>query len=91
MKTFFFIVLFCVSAQAESYKLTNNKMVLRLSDKAWIPQDENNTDYVAYLEWRKENTPLPPDPVPSPTKTELDLLKTELDLLKKEVENLKKK
>ena len=24
-----------------------------------IPMDKSNTDYIAYLEWCKENTPLP--------------------------------
>ena len=33
--------------------------VQRLSDNAFIPFDESNTDYIAYLEWCKTNTPLP--------------------------------
>ena len=28
-----------------------------------IPFDPANTDYIAYLEWCKENTPLPADEV----------------------------
>ena len=40
----------------------NVSSVTRLSDKAWIPFDEGNTDYQEYLEWLEEgNTPLPAD------------------------------
>jgi hypothetical protein len=36
--------------------------VKRLSDNAFIPFDQQNTDYVAYLAWVAEgNEPLPPD------------------------------
>jgi len=38
-------------------------VVKRLSDNAFIPFDLDNTDYIAYLEWCKENTPLPADEV----------------------------
>ena len=30
--------------------------IRRTSDNAWIPMDEANTDYQAYLEWAKTNT-----------------------------------
>jgi len=47
------------------YKKLNNitgtkeaNVIKRLSDNAFIPKDEENTDYQAYLEWVAEgNTP----------------------------------
>ena len=48
------------------YKLVNNSyggeasMIQRLSDNAFIPMSDANTDYQAYLAWLAEgNTPLP--------------------------------
>jgi hypothetical protein len=49
------------------YQLTNPNLpstvptfIKRLSDNAWIPISEENTDYQAYLKWVAEgNTPLP--------------------------------
>lgn len=43
------------------YKLTfDSKTVQRLSDNAFIPMDEQNTDYQEYLKWVAEgNTPEP--------------------------------
>jgi hypothetical protein len=36
--------------------------IKRLSDNAFIPFDQQNTDYAAYLEWLAEgNEPLPAD------------------------------
>jgi hypothetical protein len=35
-------------------------VILRVSDNACIPFDQDNTDYQAYLKWLEEgNTPLP--------------------------------
>lgn len=42
------------------YKLTNSNVLLRLSDKAYIPISEDNTDYQEYLSWiAKGNQPEP--------------------------------
>ena len=55
------------------YKLTSNQgvsldmPVFRVSDGAFIPPAEDNTDYQQYLLWLEEgNTPLPADPIPEP-------------------------
>ena len=52
------------------YKLVNNSyggeasMIQRLSDKAFIPISENNSDYIAYLVWLAlGNVPTPADEV----------------------------
>jgi len=36
---------------------TESTCILRKEDNAFIPKDEANTDYQAYLEWAKTNTP----------------------------------
>lgn len=44
------------------YQIVNDNTVLRLADNAFIPFDEGNTDYQAYLAWLAEgNQPLPAD------------------------------
>ena len=42
--------------------------VLRQADGAYIPIDEENADYMAYLEWAETNTP---DAPPTPSHAEL--------------------
>jgi hypothetical protein len=32
----------------------NDKMIIRIEDNAFIPMDEANTDYQAYLKWVAE-------------------------------------
>ena len=40
--------------------ISNAEFVIRLSDNAFIPFDEGNTDYQAYLKWVAEgNIPEP--------------------------------
>jgi len=49
------------------YKLTKSDIeglpsnyIIRVADNAYIPMDEQNTDYQAYLKWLAEgNEPLP--------------------------------
>jgi len=52
-----------------TYQLTTGDTILRLADNTFIPQDEANTDYAAYLAWLEDgNTPAPaPEPEPDPT------------------------
>lgn len=54
------------------YKSTSSDMVVRLSDNAHIPKDENNRDYRQYLDWLAGgNTPEPADVLPEPTAEEI--------------------
>ena len=55
------------------YKLNQNSTsITRLSDSASIPDDPDNSDYAAYLEWVEEgNTPEDADVPPDPTYKEL--------------------
>lgn len=48
------------------YKLyttnTGNQFVIRLADNAYIPVNQDNTDYQAFLLWKSQgNEPLPAD------------------------------
>jgi hypothetical protein len=44
------------------YQLTKLNSIKRIADNAFIPFDNQNTDYVAYLAWLAEgNLPSPPD------------------------------
>ena len=44
------------------FEQTESNCVIRISDNAFIPFDEANTDYQEYLKWLEEgNTPLPAD------------------------------
>lgn len=38
--------------------------IIRVADQAYIPADENNTDYQIYLQWLKEGNE--PDPYEGP-------------------------
>ena len=50
------------------YKLTNTDSIIRISDKASIPNDPANTDYAEYLEWVEAgNTATAADAIPDPT------------------------
>jgi len=54
------------------YKLTDNTSIIRISDGAFIPANEANTDYANYLEWVEEgNIPEAADVPPDPTYKEL--------------------
>lgn len=46
------------------YKIISKNTVKRLVDNAFIPFEEDNTDYQEYIKWLEEgNIPDPPDDV----------------------------
>jgi hypothetical protein len=48
-----------------TYQLTTGDTILRLTDGAFIPADESNSDYTIYLQWLEDgNTP---EPAPEPS------------------------
>jgi hypothetical protein len=48
------------------YKLTNNEIIIRLRDGAFIPMEVNNTDYQEYISWISQgNIAEPADPIPN--------------------------
>ena len=50
------------------YKLTDTDSIIRIADKAHIPNDPANTDYANYLEWVEAgNTATAADAIPDPT------------------------
>jgi hypothetical protein len=49
-----------------TYQLTQNNLILRIADNAFIPPAEGNTDYQAYLKWLSEGNTPEPAPVPPP-------------------------
>jgi hypothetical protein len=49
-----------------TYQLTQGDIILRLSDNAFIPPDEANTDYVAYLAWVAAGNMPEPAPMVAP-------------------------
>jgi hypothetical protein len=59
------------------YKLNQFGGVIRESDGAFIPADEANRDYAAYLAWVAEgNTPTPYTPPPRPVAELVDAIDT---------------
>lgn len=49
------------------YKLTNSNTIIRVSDNAYIPADDRNSDYQQYQVWLSAgNVSEPADPPPAP-------------------------
>lgn len=64
------------------YKLTNTGFVVKQDIGLWIPEDPNNSDYVAYQIWLDEgNTPDPADAVATQIPSEVTMRQARLALL----------
>ena len=63
-----------------TYKLNNSSyFITRLSDRACIPCDSNNSDYAEYLRWVESGgVPIPADPIPTPPNPRISAIKSEL-------------
>lgn len=68
------------------YKILNNGLVVRESDNAYIPQDQNNTDYAQYLDWvAAGNQPTKAEDLPEDAIAKLELfLDSHLDAVAQE-------
>jgi hypothetical protein len=97
MKKFFLIIfLFTSSVSGETYKQIwgidgkpSTEIIIR-SDGASIPLVDGNRDFDVYKKWLAAgNQPLPPDPIPVPTMSEMDRLKADIQTLKNDVSLLK--
>jgi len=64
------------------YKFTTRESLIRISDGAEIPINEQNSDYQKYLLWLSEgNEPLPADPEPIVLPTSVTMRQARLALL----------
>ena len=76
---------------AESYSVLDEKIVIRASDKANIPMDEQNRDYKEFLRWVEDGgaPSLETTPIMESQPSELELLRNRVDELEDEVERIR--